>query len=434
MSHGSHAEQANRAKLVRAAAIKQGKLVAILVDIRGPKMRVGRMRGGFVNLSENTCVTLTEKNIEGDGKTIPVDQAGFLKKIQAGNRIYLDDGALELEVISVGRGGAECNVVIGGRLKDRKGITVPGVSFDLESITAKDVIDIKFAASIKPDYVAQSFVKNADNVKEFRKRLDKNGCDASIIAKIEEPLGLRNIDEIIAIADGVMVARGDLGVQMPFEDVPLAQKQIVLKCHRANKPVIIATQMLESMINSPQPTRAEVADVANAILDGADAVMLSAETAAGNYPIRAVETMDRIALKTESSLMVYDRVEKTRERLEPIEAIGKSVVYTARDLQASAIITYTSSGHTARYISSYRPSTPIIATTANERELRRLVLLWGVTPELVEKPTTTDDLVKKSVNAALRNGRVKKGDVVVITAGIPLNQPGNTNLLKIHRI
>lgn len=431
-SHGTHDDHKRRFDLVRKFAAKHGRNVAVLMDVRGPKMRVGVFNGGFMQLAEKTCVRLTEAKVAGDNGLIPVDQSGFISKLSKGNSIFLDDGALELQVDKVGASEAECTVIVGGRLKDRKGIAVPGVVFDLPSITDKDHVDIKFIASLNPEYVAQSFVKSAADVKAFRKLLEKGGCDAGIITKIEEPSGLRNIDEIIEEADGVMVARGDLGVQIPFEDVPLVQKQLVMKCHRANKPIIVATQMLESMTQSPQPTRAEVTDVANAILDGADAVMLSAETASGAYPFRAVETMDRIARKTEETLMVYDRVEKTREKLTPQEAIGKSVVYTSRDLQARAIITYTQSGHTARYIASYRPSVPIIAASPNARDLAKLALLWGVRTELVKQPETTEELVEASVKAAVKHKLVEKGDVVVITAGMPLAIAGNTNFLKIH--
>lgn len=434
MSHGDREQHRRNAENVRKAAAKHGKLVAIMVDVRGPKIRTGTFPGGAMKLVENSRIILSSNVNEKGNGIIPIEYPLFHKHIKAGDKVYIADGAIELVAKSVSGNRVLCETIVGGVLGDRKGVTVPGAEFDLPSITRKDEEDVRLAASIKADFLAQSFVRRKEDVVQMKALLKKAGCDAHVVAKIEDAQGLRCIDGIIEEADAIMVARGDLGVQIPFEDVPVVQKAVVAKCRRESKPVIIATQMLESMINYPQPTRAEVTDVANAILDGTDAVMLSGETASGKFPLRCLEAMDKIVRKTEATLLLYDQVQSNGEKLSSAKAIGKSVVYTARDMRARAIIAYTSHGHTARYISSHRPFTPIIAATASKSELCKLQLLWGVQPELIALPKSTEDVVAKSIAAAKKNNLVGSGDVVVITAGVPLNVPGNTNLMQIKTV
>lgn len=434
LAHGSLDEHARQLALVRAAAKKAGAQVSILVDLPGSKIRTGRMKGGSVILHEGAKIEVVEEKVEGTEKRIQVNHAGFLKLVNKGSSFFLDDGMLELKVVSKEEGSAECEVVVGGTLGSNKGVSIPNVELDLPSVRDKDAPLLEFAKKEGVDFIGLSFIRSAADVLELRKRLASLECDAQIIAKLESPAALKHLKEIVASADAVMVARGDLGVQLPPEDVPIAQKEITRECGAEAKPVIVATQMLDSMIRNPQPTRAEVTDVSNAILDGADAVMLSGETAIGKYPVRAVEMMDKIIRKTEGTLFKYDLLLNNGDnhRLTIPQAISKSVVQIARDLRANAIITYASTGHTARYIARHRPFTPIIAATASEREVAKLQLLWGVNAALIAKPKDTDDLVRKAVAAAEANHLVGKGDLVVITAGIPINEPGSTNLLKAH--
>lgn len=434
LAHATLEEQVRNIAAVRAAAKKAGALVTIIADIPGPKIRTGQVKNGRVFLKDGDKIEFVEEKIEGNEKKVQVNFPGFFNIVGKGTIIYINDGALEFKVISKKPGSVECEVVVGGELNSRKGVAVPGVEIDLPPLREEDYALIDFAKMHSLDFLCMSFVRNAADVLDLKRRLVEKECDTQVIVKIESAVAFRNYKEIVSAADGVMVARGDLGVQIPAEDVPVAQKMILRECCEASRPAIVATQMLDSMMRNPQPTRAEVTDVANAILDGADAVMLSGETAIGKFPVRAVEMMDKIIRKTEGTLFKYDLAlsEGGHHRLTIPQAISKSVVQIARDLHANAIITYTSEGHTARHISRHRPFTPIIAATANERELLKLQLLWGVNPELIPLPKDTDDLVRKAVSAAEAKQFVGKGDLVVITAGIPLNEPGNTNLLKAH--
>ncbi len=436
MSHGTLDEHAKRAKLVRENAEKLKRTVGILFDIRGPKIRTGLMKGGKVHLKEGTKLTLTTEKMLGDSATIPIDYPSFYGMVSQGQQVFLSDGILELKVEEVRESGVKCKVVIGGDLFDRKGVNLPGVALNMPVLSEKDKRDVEFAVGQDADFIAQSFVNDAADVKELRKLLQKHGSDAWIVAKIENAAAYHNIDEIIAEADAVMVARGDLGVQLPSEDIPIMQKTIVSKCNVAAKPVIIATQMLESMTNLPQPTRAEVSDVANGILDGACALMLSGETATGKHPVRVLEVMDRIARKAEATLLRYERT-KDFDGVRVIgtaQSVSKSVCSTARDLHANAIVLYTHKGDTARFTAMYRPFTPIIGATSSERVMRKLSLVWGVHPALIKLPKTTDELIDSCVEVAKQMHLVGKGDKVVIAAGVPVQQPSHTNLMKIHEV
>ncbi|MBI3588171.1 pyruvate kinase [Candidatus Micrarchaeota archaeon] len=435
MSHGTHADHAKRIALIRRHAREKGKVVPLLFDIQGPKIRIGMLRGGRVVLRENETVTLTgEAGVEGTERLIPVDFPDFHKFLAPGQRVFLADGMLELRVEKIGGGKAECSVILGGELTSRKGVNIPGADIPLPCLSGKDRKDVEFACKNGADFIGLSFVREAKDVRELRKLIEKHGGNAAIVAKIENSAAYANIDAIIAEADGVMVARGDLGVQLPSEDIPLVQKSIVAKCNREAKPVIIATQMLETMTHAPQPTRAEVSDVANAVLDGADALMLSGETATGRHPVRVVEAMDRIIRKAEATLLHYERMKEfeAESKLEMSHSIAKSVCYTARDLRANAIVCYTHRGNTARFISMYRPFTPIIAATDDESLTRRLELVWGVNPVLIDKPRNTEDLIEKAVKKAEELHLVGREDRVVIAGSTPVGGAGPTNFIKVH--
>ncbi len=434
LAHGSLEEHSRQLALLRSAAKKMNAQVSTLVDLPGSKIRTGMMRGGKIFLREGAKIEVVEGKTEGTEKRIQVDLPGFISLVSKGTSLFFDDGMLEVKITAKKSDLLECEVLVGGDLGSRKGVSIPNVEPNLPAFREKDMALLEFAKREQVDFVGLSFMKSANDILDLKKRLAELECDAHVIAKFESASALKHLKEIVAATDAVMVARGDLGVQLPPEDVPVAQKEITRECAAEAKPVIVATQMLDSMIRNPQPTRAEVTDVANAILDGADAVMLSGETAMGKYPVRAVEMMDKIVRKTEGSLFKYDLLLNNGEnhRLTIPQAISKSVVQMARDLRANAIITYTSQGHTARYIARHRPFTPIIAATANPREVGKLQLLWGVIPELIAKPKDTDDLIVKAVAAAEAENLVGKGDLVVITAGIPINEPGMTNLLKAH--
>ncbi|MCG0278080.1 MAG: pyruvate kinase [Thermanaeromonas sp.] len=431
-SHGTWDEHGARMEAVKKAAAQVGARVALLLDTKGPEIRLGRVKPGVV-LQDGREVVLTTEDVEGDEERLPVTLPDLPRDVQPGQQILLDDGMIELEVLAKGSTEVRCLVKHGGEISSHKGVNIPGVVLNLPALTDKDVADIEFGLKQGIDFLALSFVRTAQDVLEAKRLLEEHKARVGVIAKIENRIGVENIDEIIEVADGVMVARGDLGVEIPVEEVPLVQKMIIKKCNRAGKPVITATQMLESMVRNPRPTRAEVADVANAILDGTDAVMLSAETAVGRYPVEAVATMARIARRAEESLPHEEilRREGVGERT-ATDAISHASCTIALQLGAKAIITPTASGATARRVARYRPPAPILATSANEKVLNQLCLVWGVEPLLVERTEGTDEMVNAAVSAAVRSGQVQEGDLVVITAGVPANVPGTTNLLKVH--
>jgi len=431
-SHGTWAEHGARIEAVKKAAAQVGARVALLLDTKGPEIRLGKVKPGVV-LKDGKEIILTTEDVEGDEERLPVTLPDLPRDVRPGQQILLDDGMIELEVLATDSTEVKCLVKHGGEISSHKGVNIPGVVLNLPALTDKDVADIEFGLKQGIDFIALSFVRTAQDVWEAKRLLKEYKAQVGIIAKIENRIGVENIDEIIEVADGVMVARGDLGVEIPVEEVPLVQKMIIKKCNRAGKPVITATQMLESMVRNPRPTRAEVADVANAILDGTDAIMLSAETAVGRYPVEAVATMARIARRTEESLPYEEilRREGMGERT-ATDAISHASCAIALQLGAKAIITPTASGATARRVARYRPPAPILATSANEKVLNQLCLVWGVEPLLVERTEGTDEMVNAAVNAAVRSGQVHEGDLVVITAGVPANVPGTTNLLKVH--
>lgn len=436
-SHGDFEEHGNRIKTIRQASKELGKTVAILLDTKGPEIRTGKLEVEPIELVQDEYLTLTTEEILGDQNRISITYSDLPNDVQVGSTILIDDGLIGLTVVDIQGTEIKTRIVNGGTIKSKKGVNVPGVSISLPGITEKDTNDIVFGIGQDIDFIAASFVRKASDVLEIRALLEKhNASHIQIISKIENQEGVDNLDEILAASDGLMVARGDLGVEIPAEDVPLAQKLMIQKCNIAGKPVITATQMLDSMQRNPRPTRAEASDVANAIFDGTDAIMLSGETAAGKYPVESVLTMSRIAEKAESALNHREIFMKQQIAQETTvtEAISQSVAISALDLNAKAIISSTVTGHTARVVSKYRPKSQIIAVTTQERTMRQLALVWGVTPVFGNEATSTDELLETALKGGKASGLVKAGDLVVITAGIPLGRSGSTNLVKVDTI
>ncbi|WP_433943866.1 pyruvate kinase [Paenibacillus sp. SN-8-1] len=436
-SHGDFEEHGNRIKTIRKASEELGKSVAILLDTKGPEIRTGKLAVEPIELVQDEFITLTTEEILGDKDRISVTYSELPNDVEVGSTILIDDGLIGLTVVDIQGTEIKCRIVNGGTIKSKKGVNVPGVHISLPGITEKDANDIIFGIEQGIDFIAASFVRKASDVLEIRELLEKhNATYIQIISKIENQQGVDNLDEILEVSDGLMVARGDLGVEIPAEDVPLAQKTMIEKCNRVGKPVITATQMLDSMQRNPRPTRAEASDVANAIFDGTDAIMLSGETAAGKYPVESVLTMSRIAEKAESALKYREIFEKQShaQQTTVTEAISQAVANSALDLNAKAIITSTETGYTARMVSKYRPQSPIIAVTTVDQTMRRLALAWGVTPVKGKQAASTDELFDCAMKGGVESGLVKEGDLVVITAGVPLGRSGSTNLVKISQI
>jgi len=429
-SHGTHEEHARIIKNIQDINKKLFLPFSILVDLQGPVIRTGIVKENFV-LKENDKIVLTTKDLVGTKDKISISYKKLPKSVEKGTDIYIADGLIELKVEEVQGEDIFCKVVIGGEIGSKKNINIPGIDLEIPAISEKDIADIEFFSKYSIDFVAQSFVRKAKDVVELRKLLRKNKCNADIIAKIECEEALRNIDSIMEVADGIMIARGDLGVQIPIEEIPLVQKMLIKKANRAGKPVITATQMLESMIKNPRPTRAEVTDIANAILDGTDCLMLSGETTIGKYPLKVVEMMSKISMKAEEK-MKFKPVEITG-KLNNTDAIAKAVYETAHYIDAKAIITCTHSGFTAREIAKYKPKIPIIAATPNEEEFRKLNIYFGVRPVLIKTPKNTDDLINYAINSVKEIALLRNGDLVILTAGIPFAH-NNTNIMKIHVI
>lgn len=428
MSHGTHAEHRGMIARVRSAAHTLGIPLAIMVDTKGPAIRTGELKHEKIALQAGQKLLLVEEPVLGDERQISISYQGLAQHVRAGMKILLANGEIELSVLETQPGRILCEVRNSKELGERKRVSIPDVS--LPGITTTDEDDLRFAKEAGVDYIAASFVHTGLDIDHIRHIL--GATDIEIIAKIETREAARNIDDLIAASDGVMVARGDLGVELPPEEVPLLQKEIVKKCNRAGKPVIIATQMLKSMTENPTPTRAEVADVANAILDGTDAIMLSEETAVGQYPGAAVQMMTRIAQRIEQSSLIYYKYE--RKQASTAEAIGESACQIAERIGAAAIITSTTSGSTAKLAAKFRPRTPIIAVTYSERVCNKLALVWGVTSVRVEFCKETDTMLRRSIEAAAEATHLKPGSPVVITAGVPFGVPGTTNLIKVERI
>ncbi len=438
-SHGSHPEHKAKIETIKELREELDLPIAIMLDTKGPEIRLGSFSLDEVYLEPGTKYTLTvREDVLGNEEIASVSYKSLADDIVIGDRILIDDGLVELLVEEiVNKEDIVCKVLNGGTIKGQKGINVPNVDINLPAITEKDISDIKFGIENGVDFIAASFIRKDSDILAIREILEENGGeDIHIISKIENREGVNNIDSIIESSDGIMVARGDLGVEIETEEIPIIQKRIISKCNMAGKPVITATQMLDSMMRNPRPTRAEVTDVANAILDGSDAIMLSGETAAGKYPVEAVKTMFNIARTMERSPEYRKKLEDREysKSITTTNAISKATCTTAKDLEASAIITATSSGYTARAVSKYRPDAKIIAVTDREDVRRKLSLVWGVVPIKSSKSTDTDEIIEKSIQAALDTKNVDEGDLVVITAGIPVGVSGTTNLLKVHTI
>lgn len=435
-SHGTHEEHAGYIQAIREATSKLNVPVAILQDLSGPRIRTGVLKDKEVRLREGANFTLTTRKVIGDEHKVSVNLPGLPEHVKPGDAIFLGDGAIKLAVVNNTSTDVRCSVIVGGILGWEKGINVPGVNLKIPSFTDKDRGDLLFGLEKGVDFVALSFVKKAEDVLQLRRFLNERKADIPIIAKIEKWEAWENLGEILAAADGLMVARGDLGVEIPPERVPLAQKEIIKRCNHTGKPVITATQMLESMMDSPFPTRAEVTDVANSIFDGTDAIMLSGETAVGRYPVEAVKMMVQIALETEAALPYTKILLDKGADLEPQtdDAISYAACHIAQQLGAVAIVAFTTSGSTARRVAKYRPGVPILATTPSPHEMRRLLLSCGVYPYEVAEPSTVDELFAQGISLSLETGAAKKGDLIVITAGVPTGIRGTTNLLKVQRV
>lgn len=423
--------------LVREVAAKEGKHVALLLDTKGPEMRLGNFADGKVELLAGEPFTLTTEVVEGTVKRATVNYPGLAKDVTVGMQVLLADGLVCLAIESIEGTEIHTRVLNSGMIGNRKRVAVPGAYIGLPPLSEDDVADLVFGVKIGVDFVAASFVQRGADVLAIRKVLEEAGAPKiQIIAKIESVEGVRQVDEILALADGIMVARGDLGVEIPAEEVPLVQKDIIAKCNRAGKPVITATQMLESMVSQPRPTRAEASDVANAIFDGTDAIMLSGETAGGQYPAEAVETMARIAKRTEAALDYDALLRKSRRtvRKTTTDAISFATVSTAEALEAKAIVTDTVSGYTAQMVAKHRAACPIVAVTPDAATARRLQLVWGVHPIHRKLDANSDARVEGALRAAADYGYIGEGDLVVLTAGVPRGGTGSTNMIRVHVI
>jgi len=439
-SHGTHDEHLATVKNVQEATRRTGMEVTVLQDLQGPKIRIGDFGVPFIELKQGKRFAITTEPVVGTEEVVSTTYADLTRDVRPGDRILLDDGKLCLRVLEVKRNTVVGEVEIGGTLSAHKGINLPGVSVSAPSFTEKDLKDLEFGITLDIDYVALSFVRTADDIRGLRKiiieRVEK-GRFLPIIAKIEKPQAVANIDAIIAEADGIMIARGDLGVELPAEDVPILQKMIIKKCNALGKPVIIATQMLESMINNPTPTRAEASDVANAVLDGGDAVMLSGETSVGKYPLEAVQIMDRIIKKVESEQVgQVQALERSLGVVESrLDALGRAACMLAEQMNAAAIVTVTHSGETARVIARYRPRPKIIAITDRTKILRRLNLVWGVHGMVIEELIDDSDKALQKIQERLVNSDlVRRGEYVVMLAGQPFFARGSTNFIKVEKI
>ncbi|MCE4993944.1 pyruvate kinase [Staphylococcus xylosus] len=438
-SHGDHAEHKARIDTIREVSKRLGKTVGILLDTKGPEIRTHNMENGVIELEKGNEVIVSMTEVEGTSDKFSVTYDNLINDVDEGSYILLDDGLIELQVKSIDKANGEvlCDILNTGELKNKKGVNLPGVKVSLPGITDKDAEDIEFGISEGVDFIAASFVRRPSDVLDIRKLLEaQKNTNISIIPKIENQEGIDNIKEILEVSDGLMVARGDMGVEIPPESVPMVQKDLIRQCNKLGKPVITATQMLDSMQRNPRATRAEASDVANAIYDGTDAVMLSGETAAGQYPEEAVKTMRNIAVSAEAAQdykkLLSDRTKLVETSL--VNAIGVSVAHTALNLNVKAIVAATESGSTARTISKYRPQSDIIAVTPSAETARQCALVWGIHPVVKEGRKTTDALLNNAVATAVETERVQNGDLIIITAGVPTGEKGTTNMMKLHLV
>jgi pyruvate kinase len=435
-SHGSHDEHRGRVERFRQACLETGKYAALLMDMKGPEIRTGRFRDGAQTLVSGQQFTLTPRETLGDQNIASISYRDLYKDVFPGAQVSIDDGQIGMQVEEICGEDIVCRVLNGGPVSDHKGVNVPGVMVHVPIMEQRDIDDIAFAVENDFDFIAISFVRDAQDVKKVRQAVrEKGGESIRLIAKIETAQGVNNIESIIAASDGIMVARGDLGVELPLEHVPIVQKDLIEKCYKSGKPVITATQMLDSMIRHPRPTRAEVNDVANAIFEGTSAIMLSGETAAGKYPIESVKMMVRIAKTTEESIdykALFSTSHAGGISSDITNAISLATVATATNLDATAIVTVTKTGTTARKISSFRPHCPIIAATTSPKAMRQLQLSWGIQPCLSKEARSAESLLEIGVESALASHFINTGDLVVITAGVPVGMSGTTNMLKVH--
>lgn len=434
-SHGTYDEHQARIDRFKAIREELGKPAALLLDTKGPEIRLRKFKDGKITLREGQKFTLTTRDIDGDENIVSVTYQDLPSDISKGDRILIDDGLIEMKVTAVSGTDIICDVIDGGDVSDKKGINLPGVTVGIPFLSDIDREDILFGIKNDFDYIAASFVRNAEDVKQIKAFLEENnGSFIKVISKIENQDGVRNIDEIVRVSDGIMVARGDMGVEIPFEEIPSLQKMIISRTVQMGKPVITATQMLDSMIRNPRPTRAEITDVANAIYDGTSAIMLSGETAIGKYAELAVTTMSKIAEKTETDIDYVGNFEKRHRTISKnvTDAISYSTCSAAHALDAAAIISVTKSGHTSRMVSRYRPNSLIIASTPLKKVYHQLALVWGVTPMLTREASTTDEIFNLAVEDVQNAGLLKNGDLVIITGGIPIGISGTTNMIKIH--
>ncbi len=434
-SHGSYEEQANKFRMIQDASKELGIPVAILQDTKGPEIRLRDFANGKEELKAGQKFTLTTEEIAGTNEKVSITYKQLPNDVEEGMAILLDDGLIELKVDKVTATDIECTVINGGFVSNKKGVNVPGAELSMPFISDVDREDILFGINMGFDFLACSFVRSKEDILAVRKILDENGAKTKVIAKIENMQGIRNLAEILEVSDGIMVARGDMGVEIPLEEVPVIQKKMIKKAIATGKQVITATQMLESMTKNPRPTRAETTDVANAIYDGTTAIMLSGETASGQYPVEAVETMTKIAQRTELDIDYINRFQRTEMHgVDVTNAISHATCTTAMDLKAAAIITVTMSGFTAEMIARYKPNCPIIACSVDEGVCRQVNMLWGVRPLLIEKKDSADELFKEAVRKAQEAGYVKTGDTVVLTAGVPLGISGTTNMIHVVEV
>jgi pyruvate kinase len=432
-SHGAYDGHQKMLELVRRVEKDLNTPIAALLDTKGPEIRTGKVEGGTVALEQESLLVLTTEEIVGTSSRIFMNYPQLAREVAVGQEIFIDDGTLHLKVEEIRGGDVACRVIVGGLLADTKGINIPGAELSLPALSEKDIEDIKWGVQHEMEYIAVSFVKNRRDIMEVRRIMEEFGEPMKVIAKIETRQAVQNIEEIVEVVDGMMIARGDLGVESPTEDVPLQQKRIIDICRAKGKAVIVATQMLDSMIRNPRPTRAEASDVANAVLDGADAVMLSGETAKGAYPLRSVETMKRIVARAESEIELWERpLHAVSTTMGVPDAVSSAAVLIARQMKASAIVSMTKSGSTAQMVSKHRPPCTILGATPSQRTWRELSLYWGVLPLMKEEMTDQNTAVDSVLGSCVASGHIREGDLVVVTAGVPLGTAGTTNLVQVH--
>ena len=435
-SHGSHEEHKGRLDNLKAIRAELGKPVAALLDTKGPEIRLKEFKNGVEMLEAGQTFTLTTREVEGTKEICSITYKDLPQDVHEGGTIMLDDGLIKLRITNVTDTDISCEVLNSGKIKNKKGVNVPGVHLSMPYLSQRDRDDIIFGVQQGFDFIAASFVRTAQDVYDIRNLLNEYDSNIRIIAKIENREGVNNIDSILAAADAVMVARGDLGVEIDFTELPGIQKSVIDRSFSFGKPIVTATQMLDSMMVNPRPTRAEISDVANAIYDGTSAIMLSGETAAGAYPVEALKTMSAIAERTENEVHYRDNrlVDASNGQISVSDATAHAACLTAKDVNASAIVTVSESGNTARLLSKYRPAQPIIACVMNEQVQRQLAISWGITPLMMALAHSTDELIEMSTNLAKENGYLHDGELAVVTAGVPVGVSGTTNMIKIHMI